>query len=250
MKGLMIGVVLFLVGSALAVESYQPKESSSAYRAFEAQGRAIEARVVKVDVSRGTVTLELANKQRKKVKISIFSKGDQAYILECAMVQEFKSSRFKMEFKKELIDKTRTEPSTGIRRDTEKFQYDIKIVNGTALKMEGITLSYNIFLEQEELADGKNDVNRYYVSGEIPLKPLAPKAKVALSTKTFSIYSQKLAGGYSGYSSGAPTHQSGKSKGAWLRLTLKTRSGLTAMKEACLPKNTNEIFSWQEVEKE
>jgi hypothetical protein len=250
MKGLMMGVVLLAVGSAFSAQVSQSNDSSSAYRTFETQGRALEARVALVDVSHGTVTLELMNKQRKKVKISIFSKQDQAYILDCAMIQEFKSQRFKIEFERNLVHKNRTEPSAGIRRNTEKFQYDIKISNSTTVKMAGVTVAYNIFLEQEELGNGKNDVKQYYVSGEIPLQPLEPRAKVSLNTKTYTIYSQKLGGGYDEYTSGAPTHQSGKSKGVWFRLMLKTPTGLTAMKEVCLPKNTNELFSWHKLEEE
>ena len=112
-----------------------------------------------------------------------------------------------------------------------------------------MTIAYNIFYEQEELGQKKNVTKRLYVDGTLKIEPLAPRQKVLVQTEKYEVYNQRLAGGYDGYVGGAPTHQSGKSKGVWLKVYLKTSSGLSATREVCLPKNTSKLFAWKTPEK-
>ena len=244
-------VVLVLgicIAAASVVGAKQARGAATGFRIFSAGDREIEAQVVSVDVQRGTVTLELQNQQRKKVKSSIFSAKDQAYIAEHALIQEFQSARFKLELEKVVVEKRRETPSHGVRRDVEKICYEIQVSNNTPVRMEGVSISYNVFSEQEHLGRGQNDTKRYCLSGTIQLNAMAPRAKTQAKTDTFEIYNQKLGGGYDYYSSGAPYPQSGKSKGIWVKVLIKTPSGLTAEKEMCVPKNTSSQFSWRQPE--
>ena len=247
MKHWLVVLGLLVAGVACAK---QYRDAESDYRTFTAGDRQIDAKVYAVDMARGTVTLELENKQRKKVKIAVFSEKDQTHIREHALIQEFQSPRLKFELEKVKVNERRESPGTGIRRDVSELRYDIKVINGTGVELKGIVIAYNIFLEQEHLGDGKNDTQRYYVAGTIELDPLAPRSNKTFKTETYEIYNQKLAGGYDGYRSGAPTHQSGKSKGVWIKVLIKTPSGLTATRDVCLPKNTSDIFGWHKPEKE
>lgn len=231
---------LLMAGSAFAVGEF---------RAFHVGDRRIEARVLKVNISRGEVELELRNKNRKKVKSSIFTEKDQNYIRDCAKVQEFQSQRFKVEVEKNVLDRKKELVGGAVQRETESICYDINLSNNTGVTMDGVTIAYNIFYEQQEPVQGKNKSIRLFVDGTLEIKSLAPRQKTSVQTKNYEIYDQRLAGGYDAYSDGSPSHQSGKSKGVWLKLHLKTPSGLTAMREVCLPKNTNEVFSWQTSEK-
>lgn len=238
----MMVVLLLMAGSALAQEQF---------RRFQVGERTIEARVLNVDAKRGTVELELRNKQRKKVKSSIFNEEDQSYIREFALTQAFKSQRFKIEVDKNILDKRKemVGPQKAIIRNTETICYDINISNNTDTTIDGVTIAYNVFYEQEELGRGKNDTRRLFVDGSLKIKPLAPHQKVLVQTAKIEVYNQRLGGGYDEYVGGAPSHQSGKSKGVWLKIHLKTPSGLSATREVCLPKNTNELFAWQRSEK-
>lgn len=137
----------------------------------------------------------------------------------------------------------------GILRETESICYDLKINNNTGITIDGLTVAYNIFYEQEEVGNGQNDTKRFFVDGVLKVEPLPPRKKVLVQTEKFEVYDQRLAGGFDGYVGGAPTHQSGKSKGVWLKVHLKTASGLSATREICLPKNTNKLFAWQKSDK-
>ena len=221
------------------------------FREFQVGDRTIEARVLNVDATRGEVELELRNNQRKKVKSSIFSKKDQSYILDCAKVKMFQSQRFKIEVEKNVLDKRKETVGSqkGVLRNTESICYDININNNTGITIDGVTIAYNVFYEQEGVGQGKNDTRRLFVDGTLKIELLAPRQKVSVQTATFEIYNQRLTGGYDAYVGGAPSHQSGKSKGVWLKIHLRTPSGLSATREVCLPKNTNELFAWQKSKK-
>lgn len=234
MKRIML-VFSLVAGSALA---------QGQFREFKVDDRFIEARVLKVDMARGEVELELRNKKRKKVKSSIFSKKDQSYIRDFAKVQAFQTQRFKVELEKKVLDRSKKEVN-GVLRETESICYDININNSTDLTIDGVTIAYNIYYEQEEVGDGKNDKGQFFVDGTLDIKSLDPRQKVSVQTEKYDIFDQRLAGGYDGYVGGAPTHQSGRSRGVWLKLRIKTPSGLSATRDVCLPKNTNKEFVWQ-----
>ena len=233
-------VLLFLLmaGSVLATEEF---------RVFHVGDRTVSARIVSVDLRRDQVVLELRNKRRKKVSPSIFSQEDQDYINDYVKVKEFLSSRYKVEIKKNILDRRDETVGTqgAIERKTETICYDINISNGTDTTIEGVSIAYNIFYEQEELGRRDNEAREFYVDDSLTIKSLLPREKTSFRTKKFEIYSQRLGGGYDGYVDGHATHQSGKSKGIWLKIYLKTPSGLSAMKEVCLPKNGKSIFRWQ-----
>jgi hypothetical protein len=221
--------------------------SESAFRVFEAQGRAVEARIIQVDPSRGMVELELRNKQRKKVKVAIFREVDQDYIRDWNVVQEFMSQSFKIEPVKNIMGtkKEMLGSQKAIRRDTKQICYDIKISNRTGVSIDGLTLKYNIFYEQEELGRGDNIQTKRYVYGSDDLTVLNARQNKEVQTKVFEVYNQRLAGGYDEYTGGSPTNQSGKTKGIWIKVFLKTPSGLTATREVCLPKTMKNQLSWQ-----
>lgn len=235
MIGRILLILSLMTGAALA---------QGEFRIFHAGDRTIEARVLTVNAKQGVVELELRNKQRKKINSSIFSKTDQSYLRDFAKVQEFQTQGFRIEVEKNVVSK-RKETQSGVLRSTESICYDIKINNNTGIAIDGVTISYNLFYEQEEVGQGQNDTKRLYVDGELKVEPLPPRKKVSLQTARFEVYDQRLTGGYDGYVGGAPTHQSGKSKGAWLKVHIKTKSGLSATRDVCLPKNTNTLFSWQ-----
>jgi hypothetical protein len=63
------------------------------FRVFTTQDdRVVSARIINVDRQRGVVELELENKRRKKVKPSVFTEADQAYIHDWNLCKTFMSS--------------------------------------------------------------------------------------------------------------------------------------------------------------
>ncbi len=234
-----------MVGSSLALGQF---------RDFQTGDSTIEARVLNVDTTRGFVELELRNKQRMKVKSSIFSEEDQSYIRDFSKVQTFQALGFKIKVEKNVLDKSTEQlayPKIDYfeegHRTTESICYDININNNTGLTMDGVTIAYNIFYEQEEVGQGKNTASRLFVDGVLNIEPLAPRQKISVQTAKYEIYKQRQRKKSVGLiSSEGPYMQwRGKSKGIWLKIHLNTPSGLSAMREVCLPQNTNEQFEWQ-----
>jgi len=220
--------------------------ADDAFRVFDAQGRMVEAKVLHVDFQRGTVELELRGGQKKKVKPSIFSKEDQQYIMDFGAIQEFRSSRLKVELEKKTLDKRREMlgSQSAIRRDTDVLCYEVKVLNRTAVRFDDLEVQYNIFYEQEELTPGASIAKDLSSKGSEKLVLDKQKSKV-FQTGPYEVYNQRLAGGYDGYVGGAPTNQSGKSKGIWLKLYLKTKSGQTAVKDVANPKTAISQYTWQ-----
>lgn len=156
----------------------------------------------------------------------------------------------KVEPVKNVVDKRKEMlgSQSAIRRDTDVIQYDITIANRTGSRLQKVWMEYNIFYEQEELAPGKNETHRRYVSGKIDLAALKKGDKKMVHTETYEVYNQRLAGGYDSYSGGSPTNQSGKSKGIWIKLYIETETGLKAVRDICMPKATMTQFAWQGLE--
>lgn len=217
-------------------------EAEEAYRTFIIKGQEIKAKIIAVEPAQGNVVIELDNQQRKKVKASIFSEADQTYIRERALIQEFLSHRLRIQMKKNVVNRKRENPHHGIQRDVDVIRYDIVVSNGSSLDFGRLLVAYNLFYEQDVLATGRNDVQKHCLTGAFYLDPMPSRGKQQVHTKTYEVYKQKLV---KGYTTGGPTNQSGKSKGAWIKVLLKTPSGMTAVREVCIPKNANEVFTWR-----
>ncbi len=134
---------------ALSIVAAVAQENS--FRIYDVQGRSLEAKLLQVDNRRGMVELELRNTQRKKVKVSIFSKADQEYFRDWHVVQEFQSARLKIEAKKKIVNSRMEMVQGAVRRDIDEICYEITVNNRTEISIGDITVEYNIYAEQQVL---------------------------------------------------------------------------------------------------
>lgn len=216
------------------------------FRIFtDTQGRAVTAKVIKLDTRRGLVELELENRARKKVKPTVFCEADQAYLCDWQKVDEFMSAGFKVEIEKRTVEEWTEKGS--VQRDYEKIAYEIRMRNSGTVGFEDVRVDYNIFYEQEELGYGSNALKKETVPGRKIVEMVLPQKNCVVMTDPVVIYSQHLSGGYDEYVSGAPTNQSGKMKGIWVKLYFTTPSGAEGVREICEPSNVKDHQKWEEL---
>ncbi|MCF7848277.1 MAG: hypothetical protein K9M45_05450 [Kiritimatiellales bacterium] len=231
----------------------RPVSGAEEYRIFtDQQDRAIEARIINFDSRANLVEIERTDRRRVKVTPEIFSEKDQVFIRDWQLIKGFMSSSW---FKIQADKKTAEEwddmvgSQRAVKRNYEKIVYNVNLQNGSSVTLENIRFEYRIFFEQEQLAAGGQMTEKHCVGGDATIESIAARSKDGFVTKPIVIFDQSLSGGYDEYTSGAPTSQSGKLKGFWLKAYMKTESGEVAEREYCSPANLKEHYEWMAVEK-
>ncbi|VGO11547.1 hypothetical protein PDESU_00092 [Pontiella desulfatans] len=209
------------------------------------QGQVVSARIIQVDSQRGLVELELENKQRKKVKPTVFIESDQAYIRDWAIGQAFMaSSGFRFKGEKKVIEDWSESGGIGVNREFEKVVYICDLKNGSAYTFENIEVEYCVYWEQEYPEASGERKERLDYSGRNSINSVAPRTAVAVQTDPVTLVYQYLAGGYY-YSNGATGKQSSKMKGVWLKAKLTTESGETFVRDFCEPASVMKQQVWK-----
>ncbi|MEE9367409.1 MAG: hypothetical protein V3V05_00950 [Pontiella sp.] len=233
---------------AIVLSAVPADAEEDSFRIYDVQGRSLEAKLLQVDTRRGMLELELRNKQRKKVKVAIFSKSDQAYFRDWHAVQEFQSSRLKVEVRKKIVNSRMEMVQGAVRRDIDEISYEITVDNRTEFPIGDIKIEYNIYAEQQVLGNGRTEVDFFTAYGDLEVGTLAPRKSKVVKTEPFDLYKQRLSGGYDAYADGTPTNQTGKIKGVRVKFILKTPSGIIYVRELCLPEETKDRHDWVDVD--
>lgn len=211
--------------------------TDSFYNFEDQEGRTLQAKIINFDARRNQVELQRKNGRRAKVDPAIFTEESQNFIRDWKACQVFESTmKFKISGEKEQLENWKKNDG-GIIRNYEKLAYSITFENGSQVDLPPIQVEYQIFYEQEVLEPGAQITQKEYISHTVELEELKKQSDDSIKTKSIIIYKQHLAGGYDGYIGGLPDRQNGDLKGIWLKLTLKTASGLTAIRELEIPKS-------------
>lgn len=220
------------------------------FRVFtDLQGRVVSARIIQVDDARGLVELEMENKRRTKVKPSIFSEEDQAYIREWELCRTFMSSsglRFAGE--KKVIEDWSDSPGAGINREYEKNVYRCELKNGSPIPFENVAVEYCVYWEQEIPQKGGEQRLEKDYSGRHEIARIEPRATAEFQTDPVTLVYQYLQGGYY-YIDGATGKQSSKMKGVWLKVSMTTPGGKKVTREFCEPADVMKRQEWKDPEK-
>lgn len=240
MQGKMSGIVM---GLLLAGICFGGEDGVHVFT--DTQNRAVSAKIINVDDLRDLVELEVGGGRRVKVKPSVFSEKDQAYIRDWNTVQTFlSSSGFKLELKKKVIE-TWSEKGD-VQRDFEKVLFEIVMTNRGKALLENLQVAYNVFYEQEQLNSGGQYTEKECCMDWISHPGIEPWASATLSTQPVVVFDQHISAGYDGYVGGFPDRQEGDIKGVWVRVFLSTPSGLSAVREFKSPENLNNHCVWKE----
>ncbi|VGO21101.1 hypothetical protein [Pontiella sulfatireligans] len=210
------------------------------------QDRVVSARIVRMDEMRGMLELELENKRRVKVKPSVFTEEDQAYIHEWCVCQAFlMSTGLRFSGEKKVIEDWSESGGVGINREFEKVVYTCELKNGSPTVFENVEVEYCVYWVQEiPQVNGEKRIEADY-SGRYEIAQLEPRACANFQTDPVTLVYQYLQGGYS-YRDGAPGKQSSKMKGVWLKVSMMTPSGKKVIREFCEPSDVMKRQVWKE----
>src|SRR4051794_10272385 len=70
--------------------------------------------------------------------------------------------------------------------------YDIEITNPAAKETGPLVVQYRIFIEREHLGEKRSSDSTERIEGSIPQAPIAPRQKVKVTTKEFSLAESKM----------------------------------------------------------
>jgi hypothetical protein len=227
MKRWILGIVCLLMGISVSAEEDQ-------YRLFTvADGRAIEARILRVRASDGSVQIEPRKKRSVWVKMDVFCEQDQAYIQNWLAADQFLSSSLRLSIKKKSSGK-------------DGVYYELTVNNQTEVALRNLEVNYLLYVEKQGF-NGKSDSDRYE-SGTFNLRQLAAKSKEVVITKitnetrTHTTKTER----YTNYSNGGSSTYTQqvqvkatetKVKGVWFHIQGPALDGQSAVRELCLPSN-------------
>lgn len=221
--------------------------SAGEYRDFlSADGKAIRAKILRYDAKSQKVTLERDNRKTATVPLVALSSEDQTYILQWEFNKVFLSeSSFKIKAKrKEVKDKENSYSGYNTSAKVENTAYAITLDNKSTSSLKGLELNYCIYYEQEQSKRGGKTADEEGVRcGTLVVDTLRPKSSTELMTDPVSVYTRELDADWI-YTSGAKNKITGKVRGIWVRVSMKTEGGDVITRDFCMPDSLSNSQRW------
>ena len=213
------------------------------YRKFaDANGRIIEAELVRYDSSQKKVTIKRkGNGATKTVPISIFSETDQKYIISWNENQDFLSERkLKVIFNRRK-NKNTDKSSSGGWWDRKYYDcsFSIEFDNRSTVDFTDVDFSYVIFYTQEHHTKNRTDKNEEH--GSLYAKKtisLPSKSTKEIETEKLILCHYKVAES----SSGQPDIE-GEMHGIILNLSMKSETGGTISRQIKYPDDLRHVWT-------
>ena len=210
------------------------------YHAFtDVNGRSIKGQLMGFEAGSQVVTIKREDKTYR-VKLAVFSKVDQQYILYQSLKRDYTDS-VKISAKRRQLDHTGTGLGKRHRvKNVKSITYEIILKNHSISLFERIDIEYCIFYRQGER-------NRHimvfshgvqYGSGNVEL--MKPNSKHVLKTATVLICNEEGTDTLFGSSAGAK----GEIQGIWVRTTVTLPHGNRIIREFCSPNNISKSEDW------
>jgi hypothetical protein len=216
------------------------------YRDFlSADGKAMRGKVLRYDAKKQTVTIQRDNKKTATVPLRAFSENDQAYVLQWEFNKVFRSeSSFEIEAKRKKVKDGDESYSGSITAEkVENTVYTITLENKSTSTLEGLELEYCIYYEQEKATRGKTLDEEGVRCGTLEIGAMRPKSSKDVMTEAVSIYTRELDADWI-YSSGGDNKISGKVRGLWVRVNMKSESGDVITRDFCMPDSLSNSKTW------
>lgn len=208
------------------------------FRDFHGENKkTVRGRVVAYNPDSDVVTIAKEKGGTYRVGLSQFSDADQAYVRECNPIKEFfNQKRFHISTEKKPVGGG---VELMICRQEEIIAFDILLENRSHYDLNGLTLDYCIYHEQEELNYRGQVMSQGVVSGTRNIGTLARGEKVRL--KTEPVVFPK--GAQIEYYKDNKVPQ-GKILGLWIRVCLPLVDGNKAMRELSMPNTLINNRKW------
>ncbi len=241
-----------------------------AFRTFhDANGRALEARIKNYDPQTDSVIVELRNKSVKKVKASVFSEQDHAYIHDWYLTDALLSGILvDLSAKKITIDSGTDRDGQGEWKSYNSDMryrdrnYKIVLENKSGLTLNSVKIEYCIYhqctieetrylqppeitLPPEKTIHLSQRVEDNVVSGMWDIPVLNNKQKLQHSTKSIHLRKGKERKDISGESITYSRELKDELPGLRLRLYTTLKSGEEIMKEYSFPDYLIEETRWE-----
>lgn len=220
--------------------------SADEYRDFlSADGKAMRGKVLRYDSRKQMVTILRDNKKTATVPLRVFSDKDQEYVLEWEFNKVFLSnSSFKIDAKRKKV-KDKGESYSGYisAEKLDNTAYEIVLQNKSTSELKELEVEYCIYYEQEKSTRGKTIDEEGVRYGTIEVASLRPKSTKELMTEAVSVYTYELSADYY-YSDGRDNKISGKVRGVWIRVNMKTESGEVLTRDYCMPDSLSNSKPW------
>ncbi len=238
-------------------------QAAAQYRDFTStDGKTIKAALKAYDAQKKIVTIERDNRKTSRVPITVFSKADQAYILEWDASKGFSSASFlKIECDDMVVEKRKEKELedvlyTGghIEKDFEKtvttferIAFEIQFQNTNNSELKDIRMEYQIYYEQSELIwEEKPEVKQKHFSGEMAIPALPGKSKTLVTTESVEIHEDNV-NPIPQFGEDQRRGGKGEVHGIRARLYMKMSSGKEIMREFSFPeKLSDKKFPWKD----
>jgi len=208
------------------------------FRIFTAKdGKTVRGRILAYSQNKGTVTIAKKNGRASLVDLNTLSKDDQTYVREWHRIKDFFSQdRFHISVRKKWGG---AGAEYLIWKSEETIVYEIRLENLGSYDLNGLTLDYCIYHEQEELNYRGQVVIQGVKSGTRNIGTLARGKKARFETEPVVFPKE----GQFEYYKGNKVSQ-GKILGIWIRIYLPLESGKKAMREFASPSSLMSTRKW------
>lgn len=230
-----------LLGSLSALALFVASSASAEMRTFtNSQGREIEAEVTAVSGTK--VTLKMGNGKSYTIPITSLSKPDQLYVKvwkdlkeEGGMKKEDGAGKdegakkpapvipdkvnyvFEIDADKERVKRGSKEENDMGESRRDEWIYQVELENRSRIKLEGLQMSYRVYVDAEASKKMTFDEPPKYYGGRVEIEPMDDGASVMLKTKEVPLNELELAPGYV-FNDGSRNDLEDKLEGIWLKI--------------------------------
>lgn len=219
-------------------ENIITQSTLSKFRVFTTTNdKTVKARVRAYYPNKGIVDIAKENGKTHRVDLNTFSKDDQDYVRQWHPAQQFLApDRFHISVRKK---RSGAGVEYLICKSEETIVYEIRLENRGSYDLNGLTLDYCIYHEQEELNYRGQVMSQGVKSGTRNIGTLARGEKVQFETEPV-VFPK---GAQIEYYKGNKVPQ-GKILGIWIRAYLPLADGNKAMREFSMPNSIMKNRKW------
>uniref|UniRef100_UPI003562AAA6 hypothetical protein n=1 Tax=Pontiella sp. TaxID=2837462 RepID=UPI003562AAA6 len=128
----------------------------------------------------------------------------------------------------------------------EKYIYEVTFENRTSTAIYPLKAEYRIFYEQEvnDSGTGKVIAQQMNKAGELKIDRVDPTERFSVETEPVVLQEYEFNSSDFYFDDGDPSSTGGDLKGFWLRLSITTKSGMTAVRDVYYPDSIRGKYVW------